>query len=94
MKIRHLIKFEAKWCASCKQIQRLVDQFKENHPDFKVSVVDVEDNIGAANFYNVRTLPTLVLTEREEDQLESDAEIVKKHVGVLDYNQLVQFATE
>lgn len=81
-----LLKFYAEWCQPCKMqsqiIQRAGDKIKTEIED-----VDIDNNLMMAQEYKIRSVPTMVLIERDGTE-------VKRHVGVLNEAQLVEFLGE
>lgn len=64
-----LLKFEADWCAPCKQMKPLVDRVAENYSGkLKVKPIDVDlpKNRDLVMDHGVRAIPTLVLIEGKE----------------------------
>lgn len=58
-----LLKFQASWCTACAAIQPFVDELLATKPDVQLEVLDVERAGPAAEHYQVRSLPTLVLVD-------------------------------
>ena len=57
-----LVDFYAEWCGPCKAMSPALSEFaKDASGKLKVIKVDVDKNQGAAQAYNVRGVPTLVL---------------------------------
>lgn len=57
-----LVKFDAKWCAACKTLDSVLDQFiKECQDKIDVIKIDVDENQNIASKFHVMTLPTLLL---------------------------------
>ncbi|MBQ4916549.1 MAG: thioredoxin domain-containing protein [Muribaculaceae bacterium] len=56
-----LIDFHAKWCGPCKRLSPIIDELAEDF-NGKVDVykVNVDDEPELANYFNIRTVPTLV----------------------------------
>lgn len=78
-----LMKFYAEWCGPCKAQSQII---KNAGDKITVSVEDVniDDNLFMAQDFKVRSVPTLVLVD------DSDNEI-KRHVGLLKEEELIQF---
>lgn len=57
-----LVEFWATWCAPCKSMSKVVDQFGE---DFKshlcVAKIDIDRNRQIASAYNIQSVPTTLL---------------------------------
>ena len=69
-----LIDFFADWCGPCKMVSPIVDKIAEEHPEYIVGKVNVDDEPDLAESYGVMSIPTLVVLK--------GGEIVKKSVGV------------
>ena len=56
-----LIDFYASWCGPCKRLSPIIDELAEDF-NSKVDVykVNVDDEPELANYFNIRTVPTLV----------------------------------
>lgn len=57
-----LVDFYADWCAPCRMMPPILQEVKKNLGD-KVNIIkiDVDQNPGAAQAYQVRGIPTLIL---------------------------------
>jgi len=49
-----------------------------------VDAIDIEENMGAAKIYGIRSVPTLIL-------LDDTGEEIKRNVGVLKEKELLEF---
>lgn len=69
-----LIDFYADWCGPCKMVSPIVDKIAEEHPEYIVGKVNVDDEPDLAESYGVMSIPTLVVLK--------GGEIAAKTVGV------------
>ncbi len=69
-----LIDFFADWCGPCKMVSPIVDKIAEEHPEYIVGKVNVDDEPDLAESYGVMSIPTLVVLK--------GGEVAKKSVGV------------
>jgi thioredoxin 1 len=62
-----LVDFSAEWCGPCKMMKPILDELKTKIGD-KVTVlkVDVDKSPKAANEFNIRGVPTLILFQKGE----------------------------
>lgn len=70
-----LIDFFADWCGPCKMVSPVVDQIAEEHPEYVVGKINVDDESELAEQFGVMSIPTLVVLK--------GGEIAAKNVGVL-----------
>lgn len=56
-----LIDFFATWCGPCRMVSPIVDEIAEEHPEFVVAKVDVDQNPELAAQFKVMSIPTLVV---------------------------------
>jgi thioredoxin 1 len=74
-----LVDFHAEWCGPCKMIEPTVKSLAES-TDAAVAKVDIDENQGLAQQYQVRGVPTLLLF--------SGGDPVEQIVGVKDESTL------
>lgn len=81
-----LLKFTADWCASCKALSSKLEDFEL----CEIDEIDVEEEVDITNEFKVRSLPTIVLIDDEEKEIDrlignvsvNDIEkLVKKHLN-------------
>lgn len=58
-----LIDFFATWCGPCRMVSPIVDEIAEEHPEYLVAKVDVDQNPDLAGEFGVMSIPTLVIMQ-------------------------------
>ena len=58
--MKELIHFTADWCAPCKRIAPVIEEFLVNNKDIYYDKVDVDKEFKKAELYNVQSIPTLI----------------------------------
>jgi thioredoxin 1 len=85
-----LVDFWAAWCAPCKTIAPLLEQFAEEMEGrVHVAKIDVDENGDLANRFGIRSIPTLIVFKKGKvvDQLvgavpkDQIRRMVEKHLG-------------
>jgi thioredoxin 1 len=69
-----LVDFWAGWCGPCKMLGPVVDKLAEEHPEFKVGKVDVDEQQELASRFGVMSIPTVLAFK--------DGQKVNQSVGV------------
>ena len=76
-----LVDFWATWCGPCKAIAPVLEQMASDFEGrLRVAKVDVDSNMGLAQRYGVRNIPTLLLFK--------DGNVVDQRVGALNRKAL------
>lgn len=56
-----LVDFWAEWCGPCKVMNPIFKAFAEKHPEIRVVKVNVEEDGGISQFYDISSIPTMLL---------------------------------
>lgn len=81
-KVPVLIDFWATWCAPCRMIAPHLEAVAEERPDVKVCKVNVDEQPGLANMFQVMSIPLLVVIK--------DGKIVNKSLGLIPKNRILE----
>ena len=76
-----LIDFWASWCGPCRMLSPIVDEIVDEHPEFKVCKVNVDEQKELAEEFNVMSIPTLFVIK--------DGKMMKHSVGVKSKAEIV-----
>lgn len=56
-----LIDFYADWCGPCRMVSPLVDEISEEHSEYKVCKINVDEEPELSQSFNVSSIPMLVV---------------------------------
>ena len=69
-----LIDFWAAWCAPCKMLTPIIEDFASDNDGIKVCKVNVDEEPGLAEQFGIMSIPTLIVFK--------DGKVVNKSVGL------------
>jgi thioredoxin 1 len=78
-----VLKFYAEWCAPCKGLTMIINGAKDKI-NIPIEEVNIDDNVFMATEFNIRSVPTLVIVDDQENE-------IKRHTGMLNETQLLEF---
>ncbi len=58
-----LIDFYADWCGPCRMVSPIVDEIADEHPEYKVGKVNVDEQSELAQAFGVMSIPMLVVVK-------------------------------
>ena len=61
-----LIDFYADWCGPCRMVGPILEQIAEEHPEYKICKVNVEDQPELAEKFEVMNIPALFVVKGGE----------------------------
>lgn len=56
-----LLDFWAPWCNPCKLMNPIIDEIEKDNPDLEIVRINVDEDAGMVNNYNIQTVPTYIL---------------------------------
>jgi thioredoxin 1 len=80
-----VLKFYAEWCGPCKGLSMVIKGAGDKIT-VPINEVNIDEEIMTSVEYGVRSVPTMILLD------ENDVEL-KRHVGTLNEEQLLDFLT-
>ena len=76
-----LIDFFATWCGPCKMMSPIIDKIADEHPEYVVGKVDVDNDPELAQAFGVMSIPTLVIMK--------NGEVAKQNIGAIPEDQVL-----
>ena len=56
-----LLDFYAEWCGPCRMVAPFVEQIADEHPEYLICKINVDDEPALAQEFGVQSIPTLVV---------------------------------
>lgn len=78
-----LVDFWADWCGPCKMLGPVIEQISEEHPEYKVCKVNVDEEQQLAQRFNVMSIPTVVAFANGEQKAQSIGVVSKEKLLAL-----------
>lgn len=78
-----LVDFFATWCGPCRMQSAVIEEVLETNPEINVCKIDVDESPNVARQFGIMSIPTLILMK--------DGQVLKKHVGLLQNDDLIDF---
>lgn len=78
-----VLKFYAEWCGPCK-MQTAIIKAAGDKITVPIEDVDIDNNLMMAQNFKVRSVPTLVLVDKDENE-------IKRNVGLLKESELIEW---
>ncbi len=79
---RVLLDFYADWCGPCRMVSPLVDEIANEHPEYLVCKINVDEEPELASIFDVFSIPTLVVME--------NGKVINKSAGAKPKNAILQ----
>ena len=83
--MRRMFYFKEEACAGCRDNTEMIEETMKDIP-IRFFTIDCIERKGLADFFKVERLPTFVLLESNDE--------IARHVGVLNKEQLQEFASQ
>ena len=61
-----LLDFFATWCGPCRMIAPLIEQIADEHPEYVIAKIDVDEEPELAQTFGIQSIPTLVVIKNGE----------------------------
>ena len=78
-----LLKFHATWCGPCKALSQVMEASKDKW-NIPVAEIDIDADRNVAMEYGIRSVPTLILVDENDNQL-------KRHSGSMKESEFLEF---
>ena len=61
-----LLDFFATWCGPCRMIVPFIEQIANEHPEYVIAKIDVDEEPELAQQFGIQSIPTLVIIKNGE----------------------------
>ena len=77
-----LLDFWATWCGPCRMVAPLVDELSNEHPEYMIGKINVDEEPELAQKFGIMSIPTLIVME--------NGKIVDQSVGAKPKDQILK----
>lgn len=77
-----LIDFYAEWCGPCRMVAPIINKIADEHPEYVIGKVNVDEESELAKAFGVLSIPTLVVLK--------DGKVVNKAIGSKNEAQILK----
>jgi len=77
-----LIDFYADWCGPCRMVSPIVEQISNEHSEFKVGKINVDNSPELAAKFGVMSIPTLIVIK--------DGKVAQQAIGARSKDQILR----
>ena len=56
-----IVDFWAEWCGPCHAVAPVLDKIVDEHPEYKLVKINIDEEQGLAQRYGVASIPTMIL---------------------------------
>ncbi|MDR2419824.1 MAG: thioredoxin fold domain-containing protein [Puniceicoccales bacterium] len=74
-----VVDFWAPWCGPCRILSGLIDEMAEAHPEWVVAKVNIDEEPGLAEQYDVMAIPTLIFFNAKGEVVDHSVGGITKH---------------
>lgn len=80
MSDKKLLKFGATWCGPCKVQDKILKEISEEHSELDIQFIDVdsEDGQTLSEKYHIRSVPVIVILDKDGDEKERFVGLTQK----------------
>lgn len=78
-----VVDFFANWCGPCKMLAPIVEEVSNELEKITFIKVDIDEIESLSRQFDIMSIPTLLVFEK--------GELIKRHTGYIDKDELVQF---
>ena len=76
-----LLDFWAPWCGPCRMVVPIVEEIAEEHPEYKICKINVDDESELAAEFGIMSIPTLAVIK--------NGEVVNQAIGARNKKQIL-----
>ena len=58
-----LLDFYADWCGPCRMVSPIVDEIAEEHPEYKVGKINIDEQPELASAFQVMSIPSIFVVQ-------------------------------